>query len=240
MAIISHPKVIEIGEKPDAIQVNLRISLRTKRISIRISSNKGVELVVPKKFNYERAHDFLVSKQYWIKKQLNKNFPTENLPSNSIPIFGKHHQVVLVADAIVPVRLEEESILVLENHKPIVMMDLKFFLRSLLKEEITTYADKISQLLNVKYKKISIKDTSSRWGSCSIKGNLTFAWRLVFAPKFVMEYVVIHELCHLIEMNHSPRFWKLVSNVCPEYLMARRWLKKHSSLLHSYLNFNSK
>jgi predicted metal-dependent hydrolase len=235
MAVKEHLQIIKIGQEPDSIAVNLRVSLRTKRISIRISANKGVELVVPKKFNYERAHDFLISKQYWIKRQLSKHVPSQSISSNDIPIFGKMYQIVLVKDALIPVSLEEESILVLENQAPIVMMDLKFFLRSKLKEEVITYADKISQLLKVKYQKISIKDTSSRWGSCSIRGNLTFAWRLVFAPKFVMEYVVIHELCHLIEMNHSKRFWKLVSNLCPEYLMARRWLKKHSSLLHSYL-----
>jgi predicted metal-dependent hydrolase len=236
MAVKEHLQIIKIGQEPDSIAVNLRVSLRTKRISIRISANKGVELVVPKKFNYERAHDFLISKQYWIKRQLSKHVPSQSISSNDIPIFGKMYQIVLVKDALIPVSLEEESILVLENQAPIVMMDLKFFLRSKLKEEVITYADKISQLLKVKYQKISIKDTSSRWGSCSIRGNLTFAWRLVFAPKFVMEYVVIHELCHLIEMNHSKRFWKLVSSVCPDYLMARRWLKRHSSLLHSYLN----
>lgn len=235
MAIKQPLQIIELGEKPNAIKVNLRVSLRTKRISIRISAASGVELVVPKKFNYDRAHNFLLSKEHWIKKQLSKHIPSESVPSGEIPIFGKIYQIVLVKDALVAVRLAEKSILVLENQAPIVMMDLKFFLRSLLKEEITIYADKISRLLNVKYKKITIKDTISRWGSCSIKGNLAFSWRLVFAPKFIMEYVVIHEVCHLIEMNHSPRFWKLVSNLCPDYLMARRWLKKHSSLLHSYL-----
>jgi predicted metal-dependent hydrolase len=232
------PEIIEVGRKPDAIKVNLRISLRSKRIFIRISPIRGVELVVPGRFNYDRAYSFLLSKEYWIKKQLKKVVNPQVCAKNIIPIFGKVYALVLVPDAALPVRLENKNILVAKNLEPIIQMNLKFFLRSLLKEEILNYADEICGLLNVQYKKISIKDTSSRWGSCTTKGNLAFSWRLIFAPKFIVKYVVIHELCHLIEMNHSTRFWQLVRNLCPDYLFARRWLRNNSSLLHSYLKSN--
>jgi predicted metal-dependent hydrolase len=77
------------------------------------------------------------------------------------------------------------------------------------------------------YARIAIKEQKSRWGSCSRHGNLNFNWRLLLAPLEVLDYVAIHELCHLREMNHSERFWSLVSRTCPQYRERRRWLRSH-------------
>lgn len=88
-----------------------------------------------------------------------------------------------------------------------------------------------SQAIGVRYNRIRIKDQSSLWGSCSVGKNLNFNWRLIMAPDPVLDYVVIHELCHLREMNHSPRFWKHVAAWCPEYKTHRRWLREESHRL---------
>ncbi len=87
-------------------------------------------------------------------------------------------------------------------------------------------------------KRISIRDQSTRWGSCSGNGNLSFSWRLIFAPSFVLDYVAAHEVAHLKEMNHGPRFWRVVRDTMPEMHKARFWLKKHGSELHRF-NVNS-
>lgn len=107
-------------------------------------------------------------------------------------------------------------------------------LRKQAREIITQKALYYSSLLGVKYNRIAIKDTSTRWGSCSSLGNLNFSWRLILAPDYVLEYVVIHELCHLLEMNHSKAFWNNVASLQPSYKISRDWLKNHGQELMQY------
>lgn len=81
------------------------------------------------------------------------------------------------------------------------------------------------------YCRITIRDQKTRWGSCSSRGTLSFNWRLMLAPPAVLDYVVVHELCHLTHMNHSPAFWQAVEAVCPDYRNLRKWLKEHGNEL---------
>ena len=96
-----------------------------------------------------------------------------------------------------------------------------------IREQLNTYAPRIG----VSYGRVAIRDQRSRWGSCSAKGNLNFNWKLIMAPPEALIYVVIHELCHRIEFNHSPRFWALVQAQMPEYEAWKKWLKQHGSEL---------
>ena len=88
--------------------------------------------------------------------------------------------------------------------------------------------------LGVAFKRVSIRDPSSRWGSCSTTGVLSYSWRLIFAPPFVLDYLAAHEAAHLIEMNHSRRFWRVVERICPHVARAKAWLDAHGSDLHRY------
>ena len=81
------------------------------------------------------------------------------------------------------------------------------------------------------YGRITIRDQKTRWGSCSARGTLSFNWRLMLAPPAVLDYVVVHELCHLTHMDHSKAFWALVESVCPDYRVHRKWLKEHGAEL---------
>lgn len=81
------------------------------------------------------------------------------------------------------------------------------------------------------YSRITIRDQKTRWGSCSSKGTLSFNWRLMLAPPAILDYVVVHELCHLRHMDHSPAFWQAVGEVFPDYASARKWLRKHGQEL---------
>lgn len=86
--------------------------------------------------------------------------------------------------------------------------------------------------LGVRYGRVTVRDQKTRWGSCSGKGNLNFNWKLIMAPPRVLDYVVVHELCHLIEFNHSPRFWRLVEGQMPDYAAWKKWLKTHRDDLY--------
>lgn len=92
--------------------------------------------------------------------------------------------------------------------------------------------------MEVSFERISIRDQKTRWGSCSARGNLNFNWRLILAPSEVLDYVVVHELAHRREMNHSERFWKLVESVLPDYRERRKWLKENGDLLMSGVTFH--
>ena len=91
-----------------------------------------------------------------------------------------------------------------------------------------------TRALGVKAKRIAIRDQATRWGSCSTTGVLSFSWRLILAPPFVLDYLAAHEVAHLVEMNHSRRFWRLVERLCPGMMRAKAWLDAHGTDLHRY------
>ena len=97
------------------------------------------------------------------------------------------------------------------------------------REVLTKKSDDYKEILHVNYTRIRIGDQKTRWGSCSSKGTISYNWRLILMPERIQNYVVVHELCHLLEMNHSPAFWKKVSEVLPDYQSSRKWLKEHGS-----------
>lgn len=101
---------------------------------------------------------------------------------------------------------------------------------AVIREKAEAYAG----ILSVQFESIRIKDQKSRWGSCSSKGNLNFNWRILMAPEPVCDYVIIHELCHLVFMDHSANFWNLVESICPEYKQYKKWLKENGQQLYPF------
>lgn len=227
-------KNITLGAGDNSIVVKIRSSKRARNYAIRMSNLKGVELVIPFQANINQAYQFLLQKETWVKNKYSQLKRPENIIINigsRIPILGVWHTIVASpANAI-----HHDHISLRSYEGNISSWELKRILFSLLRLNIETTAQKIAHALDVTYKKISIRDTRSRWGSCSSSRNLSFSWRLVFAPADVVAYVVAHELSHLCEMNHSPKFWKLVQKVCPHYKQARSWLRINGHTLHSYL-----
>jgi predicted metal-dependent hydrolase len=106
--------------------------------------------------------------------------------------------------------------------------------RKLARQRITETAALESQRIGVRHTRIAIRDTRSRWGSCSSRGALSFTWRLALAPRHILDYVVVHELCHLVHMDHSKRFWSLVERVRPDFRAERDWLNDHGWELLAY------
>jgi predicted metal-dependent hydrolase len=219
------------------IDITIRHSARSKYVRIRITPIKGVELVIPTKYNLKKAYDFLSSKELWIRNKLSRISVNEPANENQIPIYGELHTVIFSSERIPSlIKIEQGSILVSSQlTRADLPLMLGAILKTILKKDIEEYAGQICSQLKTKHKKIFLKDTKNQWGSCSYTGNLSFSWRLIFAPRFVMEYLVVHEVCHLIERNHSSRFWKLVGQVYPKYNLAKSWLRKNGSSLHQIL-----
>jgi predicted metal-dependent hydrolase len=118
-----------------------------------------------------------------------------------------------------------------EQHGPRRLAD---WLRGQAKTELTSRTHHHAANLGCQIKRISVRDQSTRWGSCSTTGTISFSWRLIFAPTFVLDYVAAHEAAHLREMNHGPRFWRLVRDTMPEMQKARNWLKQNGAELHRF------
>ena len=108
-----------------------------------------------------------------------------------------------------------------------------YWLKNKAKDAILRQIKSKINLLGTTANKIRIKDLKTCWGSCCENGNLSFSWRLILAPPVVLEYIVVHELCHLIELNHSKKFWELLNNIFPNKDYSIKWLKKNGSLLHN-------
>jgi len=108
------------------------------------------------------------------------------------------------------------------------------YLKREARRDLQKAAEIYAAKLGVRVKRLSIRDQSSRWGSCTSAGSLSFSWRLILAPPFVLDYLAAHEVAHLVEMNHSPRFWKVVGRICPSQERAKKWLDTCGNDLHRY------
>jgi len=102
------------------------------------------------------------------------------------------------------------------------------------RRDLTLASERYAQAMAVSFHRLAIRDQASRWGSCSSDGSLSYSWRLILAPSFVLDYVAAHEVAHLKHMNHGVRFWRLVLTHCPMAPQARLWLRRHGVTLHRF------
>ncbi len=155
-------------------------------------------------------------------------------PARNFPIAASFIRLCPARRAAPPVWIDDGNLVRVSGnaeHAPRRVVDfLKREARKILDERVSHYAAQ----LGTKPSRITVRDTASRWGSCSATRSLSFSWRLIFAPEFVLDYVVAHEVAHMKEMNHGPRFWKLVDLLGAEVARAQRWLSEHGTSLHRY------
>lgn len=208
--------------------------IRSNRKSISLIVNKSGELIVraPLFCKDKLIFDFINKKAKWIiakKSELAKNdkySPLTFTKEETIYIIGKPYKIVLLP--IKRVKLKDDEIFV-PNLNP--MMSLKNWLIKLAKVHVTNTVAEYSKKYNLKYTSISITSARTRWGSCSYKNHLNFTYRLVMCPQVVIEYIVIHELCHTLEKNHSKQFWNRVESLCPDYKTCEKWLKDNRRIM---------
>ncbi|MEX1233724.1 MAG: SprT family zinc-dependent metalloprotease [Roseovarius sp.] len=212
------------------IAVTLRRSARARRISLRVSALDGrVTLTLPRGLPEREALEFARSKQAWLQGHLDGRTPeVQAIPGAEIPVEGQMLRVEAGAGKRVT---STGGALVVPGGQP---ARLQAWLKTLARDRLATASDRYAAALGRPYGKLSLRDTRSRWGSCSSSAGLSYSWRLIMAPPEVLEYVAAHEVAHLEQMNHSPAFWALVGNLMPAYETHRRWLRQHGAELHRY------
>ncbi len=215
------------------VSVALRRSARARRISLRLSSLDGrVTLTVPRGVPEREALAFLREKERWLRGHLDRRgAPVTVGVGAMLPVEGVAREVRPGAGR--SVRLEPEAILV-PGAEAQVPARLRGWLRERARMRLAAASDRYTAALGRPYTKLTLRDTRSRWGSCTAGGGLMYSWRLVMAPPEVLDYVAAHEVAHLAEMNHSPAFWAVVERLYGDWKPQRIWLRENGAALHGY------
>ena len=222
------PESIILDKLGNSVLVHIRQSNKAKRIFIRICHDK-IELIIPNKSDstFKNARDFLLEKQFWIRRKLENRREYITCKTNSIVIFGVDYALQYINSSDQKVQFCNDSVIVYstDNNKAKL---LKQFLTDFLLSKVKKMISAINSKKNFEFTGIRISHNKSSWGGCSKKGVLYFNWLLIFVPLETLYYVIVHEMCHLLEMNHSPRFWNLVFTLCPDYKIHKSWLRKNT------------
>lgn len=213
------------------VPLQLRVSARARRITLRISSLDGtVTLTRPKSVPEREALAFAREKEAWLRGHL----------------AGQAEAVTVAPGAVIPIEGQLRRIepgqgrsVVLEGDRLCVPGDpsrcaarVAGFLKARARARLAAASDRYAAALGRPYSRLTLRDTRSRWGSCTAQGALMYSWRLILAPPEVLDYVAAHEVAHLQEMNHSAAFWAVVSDLYGPYKPARRWLRDEGAALH--------
>ena len=199
------------GEPP--IEVELRQSARARRMTLRVAARDGrVTLTVPRGMRVSDALAFAEEKRGWLGRHLAKVEPLRPLQiGDEVPIEGRAHRVTVGAGRAA--RTEDGALSVPARAAEAPGQAVKAFLKVLARDRLVAASDHYSSLLGRPYARITLRDTRSRWGSCSTTGSLNYSWRLAMAPADVLAYVAAHEVAHLDQMNHSAPFWAVVASL---------------------------
>ncbi|MFA7431274.1 MAG: SprT family zinc-dependent metalloprotease [Rhodospirillaceae bacterium] len=215
--------------------VMLRVSAASNRMTLRYDAKEDRVVVVrPKGVPVREALAFVAERKDWLRARLAAVPPRVPFADGvELPLLGVPHVIRHRPEARRGVWAEDGEIGVsgLPEHLPRRLGD---WLKARARTEITPRAHDLAARLGRPVGRISLRDGRTRWGSCTSAGDLSFSWRLVLAPEAVLHYVVAHEVAHLIELNHSHRFWKVVRDLNGDATEARHWLKLHGTRLHRY------
>lgn len=249
MANLDSETIIVEAPNGESLSVAVRISARAKRVGLRIDpSGDGAVLTVPWGAPLKHAIRFAEDQAGWLARNLAKQPKRVTFEDGTIlPVLGRDFRVRHCPDQRRGVWIQggarEDPVgdeapvlpeLCVSGDVDHLGRRVTDWLKRRAREEISPRARAHARALDRRVAKISIRDTTSRWGSCSSKAGLSFSWRLVLAPEPVLDYVCAHEAAHLVEMNHSPAFWRLVGDLVGDWEPRRRWLKRHGAALHRY------
>ncbi|MGE0735646.1 MAG: M48 family metallopeptidase [Alphaproteobacteria bacterium] len=219
------------------IALTVRYSARARYYSLSVDNASGrVVLVVPRRASLKQGLKFAAEKAVWVQNRL--ALMPARVPfaaGSEIPLFGLPRRIEAVPkiDGGGVVRITDTHIWV-KSHDEHLARRLSDWLRREAKRVLGPEARAKAELAGRRVTAIGIRDQRTRWGSCASSGRMSFSWRLLLAPEWVRDYVVAHEVAHLVEMNHSARFWRVVERLTPHTKEGRAWLRRHGESLHRY------
>ncbi len=236
----TEPQSIDVVFERSIYLVRIRRHRQARRYTLRIdTASREVVLTIPPRGSLNEARDFAQKHGAWIAARL-KRLPMAMPFAQGVvvPLRGVPHRIVRRADARGTVWTERdgagERLICVTGDAPHHNRRVGDFLKREAKLDLDGASRRYAKELGVAIKRIAVRDQSSRWGSCSNTGVLSFSWRLILAPPFVLDYLAAHEVAHLIELNHSPRFWRRLKRLNPDCERAKAWLDTHGSDLHRY------
>lgn len=236
----SEPHAIQVVFDKAMYLVRLRRHRQARRYTLRIqAATREVVLTMPPRGTVKEAREFAQKHGGWIAARLGRLPEAAPFsPGETVPLRGVSHRIVHRRGARGTVWTEKgqngEALLCVAGDAPHVNRRVTDFLKREAHRDLDVASRHYAEAAGVKVKRVTVRDQSSRWGSCSTTGVLSYSWRLILAPSFVLEYLAAHEVAHLIEMNHSPRFWRLVNRLCPSVDRAKVWLDVNGTDLHRY------
>ena len=232
------PDHLEVQHEGARFRIALRRRPTARRITLRVSAATGeVVITLPSRTAVNTAQRFAASHAGWIAARLAR-LPERVIfePGASLPLRGEPHRVSLQGTRG-GVRIEQdagEPVIAVGCEAAHVARRIRDFLTREARLDLAEAVERYAPRLGQRPVRMTLRDTRSRWGSCTARGELNFSWRLILAPPMVLDYLVAHEMAHLREMNHSPRFWTLLRELCPNVDAAEAWLKRNGASLHRY------
>ena len=216
---------------------------RSKSASIEIEDDT-VKVTVPKNLSDQRIEELIKNRTVWIRQKLKIQTESirpkakEYVNGETFSYLGRNYRMKCVTGSTGGVKLKNgyltvptESDTTGSHYESSVKAALKEWYRSRALDKLNEKTQRYSSIIGVSPKSVDVKEYKSRWGSCSSTGDVSYNWRIIIAPHHIVDYIVVHELCHLIEHNHGPRYWKHVERVIPSYKNCREWLKINGDTL---------
>ncbi len=217
------------------VPLRFRRNAKARRLVLRLDiKNQGLVMTLPKRTGLSDALRFAESSRQWIVRTLSKQAPVAPVVDGAHMLYQGHLHCLHFSGGRRGVVTASDSILHIPGDAAHAPRRLRDYLKDQALKALSAASKKYALAMGTRYARISIRDQKSRWGSCSSGGVLSYSWRLILAPDFVLDYVAAHEVAHLIEMNHGPRFWRLVLTHCPHARHAKQWLKAHGKDVHRY------
>jgi predicted metal-dependent hydrolase len=229
----------DVAHSGATYRVALKRLTSARRFTLRVrGATRDVVLTMPARSSLKSAREFAERHAAWIGARLARlPRPVTFEPNSAAPLRGVDHRIVHRPGARGVVWVERDELgptICVAGDLAHVGRRVADFLKREARRDLETAVARYSKALSVEARRITLRDTTSRWGSCSSTGALNFSWRLILAPSFVLDYLAAHEVAHFVHMNHSPAFWKITKRLFPETDRAEEWLKNHGADLHRF------
>lgn len=231
---------LDVAHDGAVVRVALKRVHSARRYTLRVrAATRDVVLTMPKRGSLAAARDFAQRHAAWIGARLRRlPQPVPFAPGERVPLRGVDHLIAhrpaARGTAWTETGADGAALLCVAGAAEHVARRVADFMKREARRDLETAVARHVAGIGARARKITLRDTTSRWGSCTADGSLSFSWRLIMAPAHVLDYLAAHEAAHLVHLDHSPRFWALTRRLSPDTDRAEAWLKAHGASLHRY------